>query len=74
MQNLLETNILEKSNTKELSSNKLEGGKKFQLLTEYTPDGDQPKAISFLKTEILNKKKKSSFTWRDWFWKNFHNG
>ena len=28
MQNLLETNILEKSNTKELSSKKLEGGKK----------------------------------------------
>ncbi len=48
MQNLLETNILEKSNTKELSSKKLEGGKKFQLITEYTPAGDQPKAISFL--------------------------
>ena len=57
MQNLLQTNILDKSNAKELSSNKLEGGKKFQLLTEYTPAGDQPKAISFLKTEILNKKK-----------------
>ena len=57
MQNLLQTNILDKSNAKELSSNKLEGGKKFQLITEYTPAGDQPKAISFLKTEILNKKK-----------------
>ena len=57
MQNLSETNILEKSNTKELSSKKLEGGKKFQLITEYTPAGDQPKAISFLKTEILNNKK-----------------
>ncbi len=57
MQNLLETNILEKSNTKELSSKKLEGGKKFQLITEYTPAGDQPKAISFLKTEIVNNKK-----------------
>ena len=57
MQNFLQTNILDKSNAKELSSNKLEGGKKFQLITEYTPAGDQPKAISFLKTEILNKKK-----------------
>jgi len=57
MQNLSETNILEKSNTKELSSQKLEGGKKFQLITEYTPAGDQPKAISFLKTEILENKK-----------------
>ena len=57
MQNLLETNILEKSNTKELSSKKLEGGKKFQLITEYAPAGDQPKAISFLKTEIVNNKK-----------------
>jgi excinuclease ABC subunit B len=57
MQNLSGTNILEKSNTKELSSKKLEGGKKFQLITEYTPAGDQPKAISFLKTEILNNKK-----------------
>jgi excinuclease ABC subunit B len=57
MQNLLETNILEKSNSKELSASKLEGGKKFQLITEYTPAGDQPKAISFLKTEILNNKK-----------------
>ena len=57
MQNLSETNILEKLNTKELSSKKLEGGKKFQLITEYTPAGDQPKAISFLKTEILNNKK-----------------
>ena len=57
MQNLLQTNILDKSNAKELSSHKLEGGKKFQLITEYTPAGDQPKAISFLKTEILNKKK-----------------
>ena len=57
MQNLLQTNILDKSNAKELSSSKLEGGKKFQLITEYTPAGDQPKAISFLKTEILNKKK-----------------
>ena len=57
MQNLSETNILEKSNTKELSSKKLEGGKKFQLRTESTPAGDQPKAISFLKTEILNNKK-----------------
>ena len=74
MQNLSETNILEKSNTKELSSKKLEGGKKFQLITEYTPAGDQPKAISFLKTEILNNKKKSSFAWCDWFWKNFYNG
>jgi excinuclease ABC subunit B len=57
MQNLLETNILEKSNSKELSASKLEGGKKFQLITEYTPAGDQPKAISFLKKEILNNKK-----------------
>jgi len=57
MQNLSETNILEKSNTKGLSSQKLEGGKKFQLITEYTPAGDQPKAISFLKTEILENKK-----------------
>jgi excinuclease ABC subunit B len=57
MQNLLETNILEKSNTKELSLKKLEGGKKFQLITEYAPAGDQPKAISFLKTEILDNKK-----------------
>ena len=57
MQNLLETNILEKSNSKELSASKLEGGKNFQLITEYTPAGDQPKAISFLKTEILNNKK-----------------
>ena len=57
MQNLSGTNILEKSNTKELSSKKLEGGKKFQLITEYIPAGDQPKAISFLKTEILNNKK-----------------
>ena len=57
MQNLSETNILEKLNTKELSSKKLESGKKFQLITEYTPAGDQPKAISFLKTEILNNKK-----------------
>ena len=57
MQNLLETNILEKSNTKELSSKKLEGGKKFQLITEYAPAGDQPRAISFLKTEIVNNKK-----------------
>ena len=57
MQNLSETNILEKLNTKELSSKKLEGGKKFQLITEYAPAGDQPKAISFLKTEILNNKK-----------------
>lgn len=57
MQNLSQTNILDKSNAKELSSNKLEGGKKFQLITEYTPAGDQPRAISFLKTEILNKKK-----------------
>ena len=57
MQNFLQTNILDKSNAKELSSNKLEGGKKFQLITEYTPAGDQPKAISFLKAEILNKKK-----------------
>jgi len=61
MQNLSVTNILEKSNTKELSSKKLEGGKKFQLITEYTPAGDQPKAISFLKTEILNNKKKIRF-------------
>ena len=37
MQNLSQTNILEKSNTKGLSSQKLEGGKKFQLITEYTP-------------------------------------
>ena len=57
MQNLLETNILEKSNSKELSASKLEGGKNFQLITEYTPAGDQPKAISFLKKEILNNKK-----------------
>ena len=57
MQNLSQTNILEKSNTKGLSSQKLEGGKKFQLITEYTPAGDQPKAISFLKTEILENKK-----------------
>jgi len=57
MQNLSETNILEKSNTKGLSSQKPEGGKKFQLITEYTPAGDQPKAISFLKTEILENKK-----------------
>jgi len=57
MQNLSKTNILEKSNTKGLSSQKLEGGKKFQLITEYTPAGDQPKAISFLKTEILENKK-----------------
>ena len=57
MQNLLETNILENSNSKELSANKLEGGKKFQLITEYTPAGDQPKAISLLKAEILNNKK-----------------
>ena len=53
MQNLLQTNILDKSNAKELSSNKLEGGKKFQLITEYTPAGDQPKAISFLKTKVI---------------------
>ncbi len=57
MQNLSETNILDKTNTKALSLKKLEGGKKFQLITEYTPAGDQPKAISFLKTEILNQKK-----------------
>ncbi len=74
MQNLSETNILDKTNTKALSLKKLEGGKKFQLITEYTPAGDQPKAISFLKTEILNQKKKSSFTWSHRFWKNFYNG
>jgi excinuclease ABC subunit B len=57
MQNLSETNILDKTNTKALSLKKLEAGKRFQLITEYTPAGDQPKAISFLKTEILNQKK-----------------
>jgi excinuclease ABC subunit B len=57
MQNFPGINIAKKTDTKALSLEKIEGGKKFQLVTEYTPAGDQPKAIKFLKSEILNSKK-----------------
>ena len=55
-------------------SGKLEGGKKFKLVTDFKPAGDQPEAIK----KLVNSANKGEFnqvlarSYR--FWKNFYNG
>ena len=53
---------------------KLEGGKKFKLVTDFKPAGDQPEAIKQLISGANKDEIKSSFTRSNWFWKNFYNG
>ena len=57
MSNLSAVHTSEGKNKKDNFFDKLEGGKKFKLTTEFTPAGDQPTAIKQLKEGLINNKK-----------------
>jgi len=48
--------------------------KNFAIKSEFKPSGDQPAAINSLCSGLVNKKKRPSFTWCYWFWKNIYYG
>jgi excinuclease ABC subunit B len=57
MSNLSAVHTSEGKNKKDNFFDKLEGGKKFKLTTEFTPAGDQPTAIKQLKEGLINNQK-----------------
>jgi excinuclease ABC subunit B len=57
MSNLSAVHTSEGKNKKDNFFQKLEGGKKFKLTTNFTPAGDQPGAIKHLKDSLLTNQK-----------------
>jgi excinuclease ABC subunit B len=57
MSNLSAVHTSEGKNKKDNFFQKLEGGKKFKLTTNFTPAGDQPGAIKHLKDGLLTNQK-----------------
>ena len=50
------------------------GGKMFELVSDYKPTGDQPKAIEYLSKGIMEGKKFQTLLGVTGSRKNFHNG
>ena len=50
------------------------GGKMFELVSDYKPTGDQPKAIEYLSRGIMEGKKFQTLLGVTGSRKNFHNG
>ena len=46
----------------------------FKIHSEYSPTGDQPKAIEYLSKGIKERKEIPNTTWSYRLWKNIHNG
>ena len=74
MQNTYQDLITAVQNKNPAKALKLEGGKKFQMKTDFKPAGDQPEAIKQLVNGANKDQVKPGFTWCHWIWKNFYNG
>jgi excinuclease ABC subunit B len=74
MQNTYQDLITAVQNKNPAISPKLEGGKKFQMKTDFKPAGDQPEAIKQLVNGANKDQLKSGITRCNWIWKNFYDG
>ena len=74
MQNTYQDLITAVQNKNPAINPKLEGGKKFQMKTDFKPAGDQPDAIKQLVIGANKDQLSQVLLGGYWVWKNFHNG